>query len=260
MITVKLVVDNRELKLKPLLASKHIFMENEVIYENLPCGDFVIRVDDIDEFIFERKTVADLAASIIDGRYRTQKNNMLSLYSRNKIYYMIEGDIPYNDNETVIARIDKKTIHGAIINTMMRDDIRMFFTKNEQETAFLITEIFTRVLKDPETYKGALGMFNKPQQVTSMNTQHIVARKDANMSKRDFFITQLCQVPGISDKSAAAIVDRYGTFSEFYGRLIRLSYVEKLNALKDITTVDKKGVHRRIAGTTVSNIVAYLFE
>jgi ERCC4-type nuclease len=258
MITVKLVLDNRELKLKPLLSSKHIFQENEIVLENLKCGDIVMRVDDIDEFIFERKTVADLAASIIDGRYRTQKNNLLSSYTRQKIYYIIEGDIPYNDTEVGVPRIDKKTIHGAIINTTMRDDIRIFYTKDERETAFLVTEIFIRILKDPDIYKG--GANPRAEQITTMNTQHIVARKDPNMSKRDFFISQLCQVPGISDKSAAAIVERYKTFAEFFMKLSRLPYIEKLNALKDITTVDKKGTHRRIASSTIANIILYIFE
>ena len=253
MNTIKLVLDNREGKLKSLLSTHVIFQDNEVLYENLKCGDIVVRVNDVDEFVFERKTIADLAASIVDGRYRLQKTNMLNQFGRDKVFYIIEGDMHYN-NYTEMMRIDKKAVHGAVINTIMRDGIRMFFTRSDEETAYLLVEIFTRILKDPSMYKP------ETKSSGTQDLQHLMSRKSANMPKSDFFIAQLCQVPGVSDKTAHAIVERFQTFPLFYEKISGLEYVEKLNKLKEITTTDNKGNKRRLSSTAAANIVAYIFE
>ena len=86
-------LDYREIKLNDLcqihLADKP---EIKMVTENLPLGDIIICNDDGKEkVIIERKSLADLAASIRDGRYKEQsfRLNQCELPNHH-IYYLIE--------------------------------------------------------------------------------------------------------------------------------------------------------------------------
>ena len=71
-----MIVDIREQGLRPLL---------NCAIKQLPVGDIWIGTteEDISEngVILERKTVADLEASILDSRYREQRSRMISYAS-----------------------------------------------------------------------------------------------------------------------------------------------------------------------------------
>ena len=73
MTNYSIVIDNREAKLKEYFKGK----EN-IQFENLDIGDIVFKLEEQIIFIIERKTINDLYCSIKDGRYKEQKNRMLS--------------------------------------------------------------------------------------------------------------------------------------------------------------------------------------
>ena len=95
-------------------------------YENyecksIPLGDIIIG----DNIIIERKTWADLASSIIDGRYKEQKGRILSQIEQNKIcrfFYIIEGS---NFN---LKSYEKTIYQGALISISLRDNIHIIKT------------------------------------------------------------------------------------------------------------------------------------
>lgn len=60
-------------------------------------------------------------------------------------------------------------------------------------------------------------------------------------------------------KTAQAIEQRFLSFAYMYTSMIHLSKEEKLNLLKDITTLDSKGKARRISAAVVANILSVLF-
>ena len=102
---VVLIVDNRE---KRSATDLNYFFDK--LYANnircelrsLPLGDFVwtVRIKDtamkkgyhefVLDYIIERKTADDLAASILDGRYEEQKFRLKSC-GINNVMYLIEG-------------------------------------------------------------------------------------------------------------------------------------------------------------------------
>ena len=97
---MKLVIDSREQSLIKLLSSdinnsiQFFKKEIEVETGNLAIGDLIIYGDDGKELIiFERKSLADLASSIGDGRYNEQsfRLNEHEVHNHN-IVYIIEGD------------------------------------------------------------------------------------------------------------------------------------------------------------------------
>ena len=72
------------------------FLINDVLLvsENLPVGDIIIADNLEEKLIIERKTLADLASSIKDGRYAEQSYRLNGLsHPNHNIIYLIEGDL-----------------------------------------------------------------------------------------------------------------------------------------------------------------------
>ena len=229
---IKVVVDYREGKLKDIITEEYINKYN-IHYENLEHGDIVVYYNDSVILVFERKTIQDLIASIHDGRYRNQKLKLLETYDRTSIYYIIEGNT---------SKANDISVKGAIINTMIRDKICVFTTKDLKDTLDLIYNIVERIMKDPSKY-----FVNKDEQHT------IVSKNEST------FINMLCQIPHISLKTAKAIAEEYTSSHDLTAKLSNKPYIEKLNSLKDILTFDSKGKGRKISKTACENIVKEYF-
>jgi ERCC4-type nuclease len=171
----------------------------------LDIGDFQVRDVDTDtdastdaiKYIIERKTIADLDASIIDGRYHEQKKRALAVASA-RFIYIIEGNFEFDEKY--------KTRSSSIINSSMRDGIPCLFTASVQETAVLITQIMERVTKDPAKYFGEVSDVSTSYGA-SATAQFVHTKKKENMDKNAVLIIQLSAIPGISYKKARCIVD-----------------------------------------------------
>lgn len=243
---VLLRIDNREQKLKTLLQD-HL-LDNQIICENLKCGDFIIEYDSNIIIIFERKTIKDLLASIKDGRYKIQKENMLNCIDHHKIMYIIEGSIKWNDNSDV----DKKSIISSIINTLIRDKIHIVQTDDWQDTCHFLLQTFSRISKDPSKY---MHLPNTNNQITTK--EDFITKHKIN-NKNDMFFYQLTQVPGISSKTATAFVKEFDNMKDFYTRLLNLNDEDKKNTLQSIF-IEDKGKKRRINQKVIDNILTFMF-
>jgi ERCC4-type nuclease len=90
-----LKLDIREKRLIQLINTANTGYNFTIKTENLALGDIIICDDDETELLLiERKSLADLAASIKDGRYSEQsyRLNSYSLHNHN-IIYLIEGNL-----------------------------------------------------------------------------------------------------------------------------------------------------------------------
>lgn len=205
MSTITLKLDNRERGIKDIL--KLPFQ-----CENLEHGDFVFELDGQQVMIIERKTLQDLAASIKDGRYTNQKKAMLDKYQTSQLYYIFEGVVNYCDDENEVQcninGLSYSALLSAIINTSVRDKIHTFTTQNTSETCALIEMIYKRMMKDPQKYNNA-----------NTTLQQGFIPKEKVKTQRDCFIAQLCQIPGISNKTARAIADKFQGIREFITEL-----------------------------------------
>ena len=85
-----LYIDVRENKLKDYFQLKHKDKSN-IIIKQLDLGDIVFKnSSDSTVVIIERKTIADLRASIKDGRHREQKMRLCNNYPKEVIYYLLK--------------------------------------------------------------------------------------------------------------------------------------------------------------------------
>jgi ERCC4-type nuclease len=248
-------IDNREHKLKNLLQDsiKHNNVsDTEVMLLNLECGDFIVQYDETPIIVIERKTLADLASSIRDHRYRLQKSKMIETYGRDKVMYIIEGVFDFTkDKPFYIEGMDKTSIISSIINTMIRDGIKVVNTNSIMDTCNFLVEITSRVSKDPLKYMNGGSL-------DASNSNEVPVSKGKVFSKEDLFLHQMSQVPGISSKTAKAFVSHFSNMCTFYSTLGPLNEEEKLKILKNITT-EENNKTRRISSKVAENIVKYMF-
>ena len=83
---------------------------------NLQVGDILI-TSELDTLVFERKTIADLAASIKDGRYHEQKQRLKSIYPHHRITYIIEGSLSELGKQETIYGMSSKALVEFLLRT-----------------------------------------------------------------------------------------------------------------------------------------------
>ena len=93
-----MIVDTREAELIRLFTDEKV----EIEVKQLSVGDIWIG-----DLIIERKSIRDLEASILDGRYREQRGRILSYCQENKTQpmYILEGAL-----SSSTGRLQKKAI------------------------------------------------------------------------------------------------------------------------------------------------------
>jgi len=249
-----LKVDHREHQLKDLLNIEQLQTLNPnvtIVFENLYCGDFIIEYDGVPVLVLERKTLPDLVASIKDGRYKQQKMKLCETYGAHACSYIIEGTFSYSPSiPPLIGGISKKAVISSIINTQLRDGIKVIRTQNIQDTCDMILETVSRMSQHPEDYTNAANGGSK----TSQDIVNIQKHKINN--KEDMFFYQLTQVPGMSVKTANAFIKTYQTMQNFYSLLLPMNDEEKLKLLKCITIEDS---NRRINGKVAESVIKFMF-
>jgi ERCC4-type nuclease len=216
----------------------------EILSENLTLGDIHITYKNL-VHIFERKTLQDLQASILDGRYKEQKARLLSNISQKYITYIIEGDNILSSN--TYDRY-KSMIQGAYLHTQFRDNIRIIYTKNTVETTTLILLLSTKIIDRPE--KFLYEEYTSEKCYTDFIK--LKRKKIDNIDTKSCFIMQLSQIPMISNVIAKNIYKKYICM----GNLIKILGVfeTKEEQIKELCKIDGIGKEKAIL------IIKYLFS
>ena len=116
---ITISIDNRENSL-----CEYFKEFSFVTTTTLDLGDIIFFRDSKPFLIIERKTINDLYVSIIDGRYREQKERLFK--SNCNFIYLVEGNLYFHKF--------KNTLIGSICNLLFRDDIKVIRTINIKET------------------------------------------------------------------------------------------------------------------------------
>ena len=111
----------------------------EIICENLTVGDYVIESNGR-VLIIERKTLADLAASIKDGRLKTNHHKLTDARAEGgagyRVMYLIEGRKSVLTKPTYkIGGIKTSALAAKLDHIMMLDGCQIEYTKDAAETA-----------------------------------------------------------------------------------------------------------------------------
>lgn len=242
---MSLKVDYREKVLYAQLSQKAIDIE----LINLDLGDIQFVIDDQIQLIFERKTISDLNSSIKDGRYHEQKARLVSNFKRNRIIYILEGNIPLETSKY----IDKNIIYSGLLHTIFRDGIFFYRTTGVEDTANFIHELYSRFIKNKEEWISFLNgqcanIAFEPDIKVFQNT-----KKSDNITPNLSFINMLSQIPGCSTKMAKEISLIYNSMSLLINQFCKTDKPEQL--LKDI-----KLENRKIGPVLSKRIYYFLFN
>lgn len=229
------IIDHRETKLKDIITDAEISKYN-ISFENLDIGDIAVYASGVLVCIFERKSYNDLKASIIDGRYRNQKNKLVQTHGAPKTYYLMEFSLMNHQNM-------EKMVVGALINTQLRDKIGVFRTCNVTDTWRLVCEIMDRIAEDPGKYMGTEPATGLPEIPHGGN------------KREPAYINMLCQVPSISVKTAKAIAAKYPSLVILIDALRGKSEKDQVLEFKDVYV---NGKH--INSTSVKKLINALHE
>lgn len=192
-MSLLLKIDYREHALIELLQKK----EN-IKFEVCPLdvGDIVFDSPHT-KIVIERKTEADLYASIKDGRSREQKERLDKLREVDptvQIIFLIE-QVDYIKRSS----IDFKLIQGSILNTIFRDNYSILFSECIENTVEYIEMLYKKVEKND---------FNK-QRGSSVTIESGLLKK--KLEKSDYIILVLSAIPRVSNDIAKKIVECYST-------------------------------------------------
>jgi len=192
-----LTIDNREHDLIRLLTTLKV--EHDV--QQLPVGDIWIRGETPSQggLVMERKSIRDLEASILDGRYREQRGRILAHCQaedgQKQPLYLLEGSL--SNTRT----LPSSTIMKHISRLALRYQIPVLQTSSVQETAMLVQSLMEQWKEDPTALQRTTELVKV--------SDGIHVQKKANAADT-FAVGCLVQCPGVSVKIAEAILAATG--------------------------------------------------
>ena len=197
--------------------------------KQMSIGDISIEKEDQTIVLIERKTVADLAASICDGRYQEQQYRLLeSTLPPHRIVYLIEGSM---DTPTSLP---KKNLESALLSLWFHG-FSVMHTSGLDGTVEYLTMMVEKVNKDA-TEKDYISM--------------VKIKKKDKLTPENIDLLMLSQIPGISTVTAKALLDVYGTMYALTSQL-----KENPSLLDTFTTGEKK---RKVSKKVVESLKMYL--
>jgi ERCC4-type nuclease len=252
-------IDARERELIPLIREKMVEMTEQItiVVESLPLGDIIFSKDEDDLLIIERKNVADLAASIKDGRYQEQSYRLdgTALHNHN-IVYLIEGNM---------ARVtfDKSALYSAMFSLQYYKGFSVWRTFSIDETAVVICNSIKYLAKSTKVgyYLTTPSMTTDSSGNSSIGTDKdyvsvIKTIKKDNVTPNNIGEIMLCQIPGISANTALAIMEHFKCMINLIADLQE----QGAACLEKVELKNAKGQSRKLNKTCIANIVKFLLQ
>ena len=245
-----MIIDNREKDLIKLLNEKKI----EIECKNLELGDIVFTNNESGNkelIMIERKTVDDLMASIKDGRHREQKIRLLKKQKDGvHIYYLIEGSLLYHKK--------KETLYSSILNTMMRDNIKVIFSRNIEETITYLIKMSekldfckiskkTQLLDNKSSNEQVSNEQVSNEQVSNQYLDTIKSCKKDNLTKEICYQAMLKQIPGVSTNCAESISKIYPSFNDLLNKYKELENEDEKKHLLSQIMIKKRKIGNKLS-------------
>jgi len=208
---MQLLIDLRE----PKTLVNYIISLNEtsstkitIIQKNLDIGDYIFydEVNSKELLIIERKSLADLEASIKDGRYSEQsfRLNETTLHNHNIIYLLEGAIIKYNPKF-------RTTLYSCLFSLNYYKGFSVINVLNQTETGDILLAFASKLLREnkPGFYND---LSNNESNNENNNTNYISTlktSKKSHINSSNIFQLMLMQIPGISNVSALALANEF---------------------------------------------------
>ena len=171
--------------------------------KQLTLGDVLIEVEGR-EVIIERKTLADLAASIVDGRYREQSERLAAYDIPNhNVLYLIEGSF-----QKYRGAMPKKTLLASMVSLLYGKGFSVVRTDSPAETVEFLEAMHEKLQKEK-------GYAHGPKE----NASTVKKERKDKITPDTIDAMMLSQVPYVSSVTAEAILAVHKTVFELVGAL-----------------------------------------
>jgi len=206
---IEIWVDERERGIKDALAS--LGGSIPVVSKVMPIGDMALvesggsgeSGDSVKMVqLYERKSIADLLASIMDGRYKEQSYRMLGSVDLplHNMVYILEGGLGG------VSAAEKQRFYSAMTSIQFFKGMSVLRTASVEETAELLLRMAEKVEREWNEKRSEAAL-----QVGREYVQHGAALiKRQNVSRENIGEIMLCCIPGVSAVYAKAVLARFG--------------------------------------------------
>lgn len=194
--------------------------------DNVPVGDFIIQ-DTTGNVccVIERKTISDLSASIVDGRFRQQKERLSQVEN---VVYLIEGSFATKQSLPVT------TVYSAVQNLIFKHNIKVLQTGTPRETMSMIVLLYKKFVANE---------FDK---------QSLIVAPTMLVSKRqkvceNIFGLQLNVIPGVSYTMALAVCKVYSSMKQLLEAYLTAPEECRPVLLADIQYTSKRKIGKAVS-------------
>jgi ERCC4-type nuclease len=230
---MQLLIDLRE----PKTLVNYIISLNEtssnkitIVQKNLDVGDYVF-YDEINAkelLIIERKSLADLEASIKDGRYSEQsfRLNETTLHNHNIIYLLEGAIIKYNPKF-------RNTLYSSLFSLNYYKGFSVINVLNQTETGDILLAFASKLLREnkPGFYSDLSNNENNNENNNISYISTLKTSKKSHINSDNIFQLMLMQIPGISNVSALALANEFKNMENLLNAL-KSTNIEKLENIK----------------------------
>jgi ERCC4-type nuclease len=259
-------VDSREDALNGLFQINMNSAAHQLRSESLPVGDIILSSSDgeTDYIIFERKSLQDLAASIRDGRYKEQSHRLQALphVHNHNVVYIVEGDFArYNER---FSKIGKKALYSAMCSLNYYKGFSVVRTMSIMETHELIQYYADKLAASPAPYgyyhsvksaQSTVDQTDDAEPASYCSMLKVKQVKCENITPQNIGEIMLCNIPGVSSKTAAAIIKKYPTLRVLMESLKTCGSGDFLN---DVQMESESGQQRKLSKKCIQNIYNFL--
>lgn len=199
----------------------------DIEVQNLDVGDFSITNTSGYSIVIERKTLDDLSASIIDGRYKEQKLRLDSLRSNGVfVLFIIE-----NTAKTSKKGVPHSTLLSAMLSTMLNGNFFVYRTKNLQETATVL-QLLQKNVND--------GKYSNAAHSLTLDYSAVHTKKSDNYTPKATYESMLSCVHGVSSNTARRISDLYPCLKDLMKAFEDTDESKRSNMLCNIDKIGPK--------------------
>lgn len=251
---MQLLIDLRE----PKSLVSYIISLNEtsntkitIIQKNLDIGDYIF-YDELSAkelLIIERKSLADLEASIKDGRYNEQsfRLNETNLHNHNIIYLLEGAIIKYNSNF-------RATLYSSLFSLNYYKGFSVINVLNQTETGDILVAFASKLLREnkPGFYSDLSNNITTSNENNSTNyISTLKTTKKSHINSENIFQLMLMQIPNISNVSALALSNEFKNMENLLNSL-KSTNIEKLENIK---LASGRKLNKKIIASLKENLI-----
>ncbi len=187
----------------------------DIVTRNLSLGDFLWGLEIVTvqgetftlalDYIIERKTIDDLAASIFDGRYKDQKRRLKNSKIDN-VFYLIEGDLSQNGFPGL------KT---AINSTRIAEKFKVVRTDSPRSSKIFLSKLHFHIQdKIDQQFKNSMVEFKFHFEDFLKSQQ-----KFTNLTVKNALLNALRQIKGFGPETTYQLLPLFPTMTSLYANI-----------------------------------------